>query len=540
VFPADSQGLFGMNKPDNFFGVVDLTNPSNPGGTGTAQWTFDVSGFTHLALEVDVGAMGDFEASDRYSFKVQIDGGSVQTVLDFQADEAASHQYRAMDSGIQTTLADPLVEQGSGQVLDKTDPTTGDLDGFVGSISGTGSVLTLIFDAAGDGGSEAFGFDNIAILGVPLAEAEVVGFDDLDGGTNRLSLSVVPDEVATGFPAGDMFGIRSRSSIVNGFGLPFAISDDSVAAAAGNGVFPADSQGLFGMNKPDNFFGVVDLTNPSNPGGTGTAQWTFDVSGFTHLLLEVDVGAMGDFEASDRYSFKVQIDGGPVQTVLDFQADEAASHQYRAMDSGIQTTLADPLVEQGSGQVLDKTDPTTGDLDGFVGSISGTGSVLTLIFDAAGDGGSEAFGFDNIAILGVPPNSPPDCTAATAAPEEVWPPKHKFADVAITGVTDPDGDPVTLGITGIAQDEPVEGLGDGNTCPDGLGVGTDVASVRAERSGTKKVPGDGRVYHISFTAEDGQGGECSGTVSVCVPHDQGRGSTCVDGGPLFDSTVCGE
>ncbi len=46
------------------------------------------------------------------------------------------------------------------------------------------------------------------------------------------------------------------------------------------------------------------------------------------------------------------------------------------------------------------------------------------------------------------------------------------------------------------------------------------------------------MYHIGFTAEDGQGGECSETVTVCVPHDQGQGNTCVNGGPIFDSTVC--
>ena len=79
---------------------------------------------------------------------------------------------------------------------------------------------------------------------------------------------------------------------------------------------------------------------------------------------------------------------------------------------------------------------------------------------------------------------------------------------------------------------------DGNTCADGVGVGTESASVRAERSGTKKVPGDGRVYHIGFTADDGQGGMCAATVTVCVPHDQRPGHVCVDQGPLFDSTSC--
>ncbi len=44
------------------------------------------------------------------------------------------------------------------------------------------------------------------------------------------------------------------------------------------------------------------------------------------------------------------------------------------------------------------------------------------------------------------------------------------------------------------------------------------------------------MYHVDFRAEDGRGGECTGTVAVCHPHDQGLGNECVDGGPLFDST----
>ncbi len=145
-----------------------------------------------------------------------------------------------------------------------------------------------------------------------------------------------------------------------------------------------------------------------------------------------------------------------------------------------------------------------------------------------------------VAALPASANQPPDCSVATADPDEIWPPDHMFADVSVVGVTDPDGDPVTVTVTGIAQDEPPDGLGDGSTCPDADGVGTDIASVRAERSGTKKVPGDGRVYHVSFTADDGQGGECTGTVVVCVPHDQRPGHVCVDQGPLFDSTICWE
>ncbi len=138
---------------------------------------------------------------------------------------------------------------------------------------------------------------------------------------------------------------------------------------------------------------------------------------------------------------------------------------------------------------------------------------------------------------GCPRNEPPDCSNAAADPDELWPPNHKFNAISVVGVTDPDGDAVMITIDSIFQDEPTDTFGDGNFTPDGQGVGTATAEVRAERSGTKKVPGDGRVYHIGFTADDGQGAECSENVTVCVPHDQGNGSVCVDGGALFDSTL---
>lgn len=132
-------------------------------------------------------------------------------------------------------------------------------------------------------------------------------------------------------------------------------------------------------------------------------------------------------------------------------------------------------------------------------------------------------------------NAPPDCSLGTANPGELWPPNHQLATIDVVGVTDPDGDPVSITITGVKQDEPTVGEGDGDTSPDADGVGTSAARVRAERSGS----GDGRVYHIGFKAEDGRGGTCTGTVTVCVPHDQGQGAGCADGGALFDSTVGG-
>lgn len=127
-------------------------------------------------------------------------------------------------------------------------------------------------------------------------------------------------------------------------------------------------------------------------------------------------------------------------------------------------------------------------------------------------------------------NQPPDCIAATATPALLWPPNHKLVTIDLGGISDPDGDAVTLTVTGITQDEPTNGLGDGDKAPDGFGVATATPQVRAERSGT----GNGRVYALTFTAEDGNGGSCTATVTVGVPHD--RHDEAVDDGQNFDST----
>jgi hypothetical protein len=130
------------------------------------------------------------------------------------------------------------------------------------------------------------------------------------------------------------------------------------------------------------------------------------------------------------------------------------------------------------------------------------------------------------------PNHAPRCAGAVASPALLWPPDHKFVDVDVHGVTDPDGDRVTVTVTAIRQDELPTLLGPGKNCPDADGVGTTHARVRAERDG----PGDGRVYHLSVRATDARGASCTATVRVCVPHDKGHKGDCVDEGPLFAST----
>jgi hypothetical protein len=99
------------------------------------------------------------------------------------------------------------------------------------------------------------------------------------------------------------------------------------------------------------------------------------------------------------------------------------------------------------------------------------------------------------------------------------------------GIAASNNQPITIVVTAIEQDEAVAAPGSGNTSPDGSGIGTSTAMIRAERAG----PGNGRIYFISFTATT-SGGQCTGTVPAFVPHDQGQGFYPIDTGQRFDST----
>jgi predicted extracellular nuclease len=137
-------------------------------------------------------------------------------------------------------------------------------------------------------------------------------------------------------------------------------------------------------------------------------------------------------------------------------------------------------------------------------------------------------------IVGLDLNASPTCDTAEPSRAVLWSPTHEMETIEILGVTDPEGDSFAIIIDSIFQDEPVDavGAGDGRTSPDGAGVGTGTAEVRAERSAR----GNGRVYHVGFTATDEHGASCSGTVLVSVPRDQGRNAAAVDDGAMYDST----
>src|SRR3972149_3305628 len=172
----------------------------------------------------------------------------------------------------------------------------------------------------------------------------------------------------------------------------------------------------------------------------------------------------------------------------------------------------------------------------------------SISVSASGDafitGGTEAFDFPAVSpidgvfggvydafVAKIRENSPPNCIGASASLPIIVNNNNDMTAISILNIIDPDLDTVSITITGITQDEPVKRSASDKRFPDGSGIGTDTAWIRAERFNN----GDGRVYQISFTASDGIGGICSGTVNVCVPRSKDSG--CIDDGQLYDSTI---
>jgi hypothetical protein len=126
-------------------------------------------------------------------------------------------------------------------------------------------------------------------------------------------------------------------------------------------------------------------------------------------------------------------------------------------------------------------------------------------------------------------NAPPVLVNPRPSIATLWPPNHCLVKVSILGVVDPNND-AKITITSVKQDEATDGLGDGDTAIDAIINADGTVLLRAERAAL----GNGRVYHVRFTAADSES-SVSGEVKVSVPRNKST-DKAGDGGELYDST----
>jgi uncharacterized repeat protein (TIGR01451 family) len=122
---------------------------------------------------------------------------------------------------------------------------------------------------------------------------------------------------------------------------------------------------------------------------------------------------------------------------------------------------------------------------------------------------------NNMASAGVVVSNPPPVISGLSVDHPTLrPPNHKMVPVTLSyDISDNCDAGLTPTIT-ISSNEPVNGTGDGNTCPDWQVIDAHHVLLRAERSGN----GSGRIYTITLTVTDSAGSSSSSSVIVRVPH----------------------
>jgi chitinase len=164
-------------------------------------------------------------------------------------------------------------------------------------------------------------------------------------------------------------------------------------------------------------------------------------------------------------------------------------------------------------------------LPGFVTPWVSADTTLTFKLTVSDWPGSTSSAY--VTVTAINSHTPPDASHARADVGVLWPPDHKMSLVHILGIVNPNNDPIT--IDAVTQDEPTNGLGDGDTPIDAI-ISGDSVTLRAERSGN----GNGRVYRICFTVHDPEQ-DARGCVYVMVPKSK-KTDVAIDSGQNYDST----
>ena len=313
---------------------------------------------------------------------------------------------------------------------------------------------------------------------------------------------------------------RTRSS------AGIAVAAFLVIAGVGAGLTLADTNDpntpvydtILGETVPLSFQQALEDAFPS---GTDTSTVEYPAPAETWpsfaprvVTLDLDSDYRSSYDNIEATSAYQQADG-------EVETDVTAGADDEDLDTG-------RFIRQDTNFSNESTSSSTADVPG-TGEITITGFKGDLVFwkSESGEIGTYSLSTSEVAL-----DQPPDCSGVSASPSTLWPANHKLVMVQVSGATDPDGDSVTLTIDSVTQDEPVNGTGDGDISPDAVkGVTSDTVQLRAERDGS----GDGRVYRLHVTADDGRGGTCEKTVTVGVPHDKGKGATAIDSGDSFDS-----
>ena len=136
--------------------------------------------------------------------------------------------------------------------------------------------------------------------------------------------------------------------------------------------------------------------------------------------------------------------------------------------------------------------------------------ITNVTYSATDESGNSATCSQTITVVD---NEPPVIAGESASVVVLSPSNHTMRDVTIN-YTATDNCAVTS-VVNVTSNEPINGVGDGDTDPDWIVTDNHHVILRAERSAN----GTGRIYTIRITATDASGNTAIKTVEVRVPHN---------------------
>jgi hypothetical protein len=145
------------------------------------------------------------------------------------------------------------------------------------------------------------------------------------------------------------------------------------------------------------------------------------------------------------------------------------------------------------------------------GSTFPVGSTTVTLTDTKLDGTTATCTF----TVTVNDTEFPVVSQPTTNPNTLWPPDHRMVDITVN-YTATDNCPNLNCVLTVTSNEPINGLGDGDTAPDWQVVDAHHVFLRAERSGKNQ----GRIYTIKTTCTDASGNVVVKTSTVFVPPNQ--------------------
>jgi len=257
---------------------------------------------------------------------------------------------------------------------------------------------------------------------------------------------------------------------------------------------------------------------------TGRAAWTGNSGGYittTVVLPPAAYGQNAQLRWHSAYDSGTNPGGMRIDTISLYPSTRVCCSGACTFTCPANITVSnDPGV---CGAVVTYATPTeTGDCGGTItsdhpsGSTFPVGTTTVTLTDTKLDGTTTTCHF----TVTVNDTEFPVVSQPTNSPNILWPPNHQMVNVT-NNYTATDNCPGLNCVLTVTSNEPINGLGDGDTAPDWQVVDAHHVLLRAERSGR----GNGRTYTITTTCTDASGNVTTKSSTVFVPPNQKGGYT---------------